>query len=177
MKKDNNQMYENNLVMNQNARHNKTKENPINVSYCCLTCMIGMILGGFLIFIGIYMITNDLFNMDDVVMLIAFITMGICMIIGDFLIMVNRKLIIVEDRIIYTSMIGINHSLSLDDIKEVKIKRTRDIQNRKIVITLYDHVFWINVYEDCPGYDEVKRCFCNKGMLTIDGMKISSYDE
>lgn len=168
-------MYENNLVMNQNTRNNKTKGSPINVSYCCLTCMMGMILGGFLIFFGIFMIMNDLFCMDDVGMFIAFITMGICMIICYLLIIVYRKLIIVEDRIIYTSMIGINHSLSLDDIKEVKIKRTRDIQNRKIVITLYDHVFWINVYKDCPGYDEVKRYFCNKGMLTIDGMKISPY--
>lgn len=172
---NNNQMYENDIRKYQNIGSNKTMGNPIKVSYCCLTCMIGMILGGFLIFIGIYMITNALFNMDDVVMLIAFITMGICMIIGDFLIMVNRKLIIVEDRLIYTSMFKYHHSLSLNDIKEVKIKRSRDIQNRKIVIILYDHVFWINVYKDCPGYDEVKRYFCNKGMLTIDGMKISPY--
>ncbi len=174
---NNNQMYENDIRKYQNIGSNKTMGNPIKVSYFCLTCMTGIILGGFSIFLGIFMIMNDLFSMDDVGMFIAFITMGICMIICYLLIIVYRKLIIVEDRIIYTSMIGINHSLSLDDIKEVKIKRTRDIQNRKIVITLYDHVFWISVYKDCPGYDEVKRYFCNKGMLTIDGMKISPYDE
>ncbi|WP_022759623.1 hypothetical protein [Butyrivibrio fibrisolvens] len=51
-------MYENNLVMNQNTRHNKTKENPINVSYFSTEYFALCFARVMVILLGLLFLTN-----------------------------------------------------------------------------------------------------------------------
>ncbi len=170
-------MYENNIVMNQNTRNNKTTGKPINVSYRTLTFFMWIIMGIAYFLLPFFVKMNDIYDADtELIISVVCIIAGIFMIFRSIFIMAYRKLTIVEDKIFYTTMFNNRNTYSIDDVKKAKIVRTARSREYKIVITI-DDIDEISVYKDCRGYDELKRYFCNKGKLVIDGMKVSSIDE
>jgi hypothetical protein len=53
----------------------------------------------------------------------------------------------------------------------------RNTSEYKIEIIIDNYSWWLKVYKDCPGYEELKKYFYNKGMLSVAGLKIRPYDD
>ncbi len=178
----NKQIYENNIVTNQNTGNNKNTNKPITVSFNSIGYMILSFLGLMMIFCGFGFAKLDDYDKNSshsefYGVFIFFLIIGILIIAGSLMIMINRKLKIVDNRLIYTSMFGIRHTFSLDDIEKVEIERYKKSSEDSIVITLDNYFLWITVDEYCSGYDELKKFFYYKGMLTVAGLKIRPYDD
>lgn len=190
-------MYENNLVMNQNTREikkmnnkqiyqenmspsqssgrNRESRKALIVSYCDGTRIIVALIGLVLIIMGLNFWENDSQFMDSQSLNIP-VFVGILLVVSNVLIMINRRVKIIGNRIIYTSMFRISHTFSLYDIEKVEIASYHKSPGEKIIITLDDCSFWITVDGCCQGYDELKKFFYHRGMLTVSGIIVRPFD-
>jgi hypothetical protein len=178
MKMNNNQMYDKKTI--QNTRKNSQIRIPINVSYFSTEYFALCFAGVMVILLGLLFLTNDSFDRhgkEDNALGVLVIIIGISMIVAGIMIMKNRKIKIVGNRLIYVSMFKKKHSFNIDNIKKVEILGYRNTSEYKIEIIIDNYSWWLKVYKDCPGYEELKKYFYNKGMLSVAGLKIRPYDD
>jgi hypothetical protein len=178
MKMNNNQMYDKKTI--QNTRKNSQIRIPINVSYLSTEYFALCFVGVMVILLGLLFLTNDSFDRhgkEDNALGVLVIIIGISVIVAGIMIMKNRKIKIVGNRLIYVSMFRKKHSFNIDNIKEVEILGYRNTSEYKIEIIIDNYSWWLKVYKDCPGYEELKKYFYNKGMLSVAGLKIRPYDD
>lgn len=172
---NNKQIYQENMSPSQSSGRNGESRKAIIVSYCdgirITTALIGLVL----IIMGFNLCENDNPFMDSQ-SLNTPVLVGILLVVSSVLIMINRRVKIIGNRIIYTSMFRISHSFSLYDIEKVEIASYHKSPGEKIIITFDDCSFWITVDGCCRGYDELKKFFYHRGMLTVSGIIVRPFD-
>ena len=172
---NNKQIYQENMSPSQSSGRNSESRNAIIVSYYDGTRIIVALIGLVLIIMGLNFWENDSQFMDSQSLNIP-VFVGILLVVSNVLIMINRRVKIIGNRIIYTSMFRISHTFSLYDIEKVEIASYHKSPGEKIIITLDDCSFWITVDGCCQGYDELKKFFYNRGMLTVSGIIVRPFD-
>ena len=175
---NNNQMYDKKMI--QNTEKNSQMRIPIKVSYFSTEYFALCFTGVMVILLGLMFLTNDSFDRhgeDDSALGVLVIIIGISVMVAGVMIMVNRKIRIVGNRLIYVSMFRKKHYFNLDNIKKVEILGGKNTSEYKIEIIIENYSWWLKVYKDCPGYEELKKFFYNKGMLSVAGFKIRPYDD
>lgn len=166
---NNKQIYQENMSPSQSSGRNRESRKAIIVSYCDCIRITTVLIGLVLIIMRLNLCENDSPFMDSQLV-------GILLVVSNVLIMINRRVKIIGNRIIYTSMFRISHTFSLYDIEKVEIASYHKSPGEKIIITLDDCSFWITVDECCRGYDELKKFFYHRGMLTVSGIIVRPFD-
>lgn len=166
---NNKQIYQENMSPSQSSGRNRESRKAIIVSYCDGIRITTVLIGLVLIIMRLNLCENDSPFMDSQLV-------GILLVVSNVLIMINRRVKIIGNRIIYTSMFRISHTFSLYDIEKVEIASYHKSPGEKIIITLDDCSFWITVDGCCQGYDELKKFFYHRGMLTVSGIIVRPFD-
>ena len=172
---NNKQIYQENMSPSQSSGRNRESRKAIIVSYYDGTRITVALIGLVLIIMGLNFWENDSQFMDSQSLNIP-VFVGILLVVSNVLIMINRRVKIIGNRIIYTSMFRISHTFSLYDIEKVEIASYHKSPGEKIIITLDDCSFWITVDGCCQGYDELKKFFYHRGMLTVSGIIVRPFD-
>ncbi len=166
---NNKQIYQENMSPSQSSGRNRESRKAIIVSYCDGIRITTVIIGLVLIIMRLNLCENDSPFTDSQLV-------GILLVVSNVLIMINRRVKIIGNRIIYTSMFRISHTFNLYDIEKVEIASYHKSPGEKIIITLDDCSFWITVDGCCQGYDELKKFFYHRGMLTVSGIIARPFD-
>lgn len=166
---NNKQIYQENMSPSQSSGRNGESRKAVIVSYCDGIRITAALIGLVLIIMRLNLCENDSPFMDSQLV-------GILLVVSNVLIMINRRVKIIGNRIIYTSMFRISHTFSLYDIEKVEIASYHKSPGEKIIITLDDCSFWITVDGCCQGYDELKKFFYHRGMLTVSGIIVRPFD-
>lgn len=166
---NNKQIYQENMSPSQCSGRNRESRKAIIVSYCDVIRITTALIGLVLIIMRLNLCENDSPFMDSQLV-------GILLVVSNVLIMINRRVKIIGNRIIYTSMFRIRHTFCLYDIEKVEIASYHKSPGEKIIITLDNCSFWITVDGCCQGYDELKKFFYHRGMLTVSGIIVRPFD-